>query len=184
MASPTTWSTCKAITGNQRLRGLLSWFFIVPIAAKALSAIESPLRVAIGARELELNLELPFSWQVFFLSTLFIILGNVVFHWRCPGIVREFEDFADFQRSGRPPTHIPRFASEFGLDVRMKAHAAVSPVGAKLDDMRDMFWEVRDAANGSRPRQRRACMALLSLGIAGFLFVAIQNVAFVLARVF
>jgi hypothetical protein len=50
---------------------------------------------------IKLDLELPFSWQMFFLGAFFASIGNSIYAVKCPSIIKIFENYSDFKNSGR-----------------------------------------------------------------------------------
>lgn len=64
------WSTLKAIQNNKIVKSTYIWLFIVPLLAKILSKIDANLYLDIAGKVYEIDLALPFSWKLFFLSAL------------------------------------------------------------------------------------------------------------------
>ena len=105
MALP-TWSTIRTFGGSRLLRSSYAWIVIVPIAARLLSRMESAFDLNIGNRPIQLELSLPFSWELFFYGALFTSFGNALYSLACPWIVKRFPTYGAFSGEGRGPNQL------------------------------------------------------------------------------
>ncbi|EKO3375811.1 hypothetical protein KW505_07100 [Vibrio fluvialis] len=80
------------------LRYLVLWFAIVPILGGLFSKIKNPITFidSVGKQH-ELNLALPFSWQLLWLSSLFFVLSLFIYYIRCPNFVRKYHNFSYYK---------------------------------------------------------------------------------------
>jgi hypothetical protein len=65
-----TWDRLRAFGQSRVLRSSYIWFLVVPVAARVLAAIQSPLSVLIFNAPLTLYVNLPFSWKAFFFASV------------------------------------------------------------------------------------------------------------------
>src|SRR5687768_16444275 len=91
-----SWKWLKIIPSNKIVSSSYIWLVIVPVIAKFLSYLESPLPFELGGQVIQLDTELPFSWKVFFLSAMFFTFGNIIFFFACPALVKRYRNFDDY----------------------------------------------------------------------------------------
>lgn len=96
-----TWSNLYSISKSKIVRSSYVWFVFVPIIARILVKIESTLTFELFDRQITLSMGLPFTWQLFFFGATFILLANLVYIFRCPGILKKYPAFSDFQKEGQ-----------------------------------------------------------------------------------
>lgn len=83
------WSELNRLGNSRLLRSSWIWLAVAPIAAKTLSGVDRiPVRF-IGP-DFYLSAELPFSWHIFFYSSLAFGLASLIYTVFCPSIVRRY----------------------------------------------------------------------------------------------
>lgn len=87
------WSYARAFNKNLTLKYTAIWIFIVPILYKNKDFIE---------QRIPDFLDFPFSLKMSFLSASSIFIGSLIYHIRCPKVIKEYDNFNSFQQSGRP----------------------------------------------------------------------------------
>ncbi|WP_425400367.1 hypothetical protein [Aeoliella sp.] len=70
------WSWLKSLGLGAWAKLAFVWIILVPIAAKFLSAIKSPVEVAFGGDPIPLSFELPFSWKLFYFGAIAFTVGD------------------------------------------------------------------------------------------------------------
>lgn len=113
-----TWTHLNNLGRNKTLRSSYLWIVIVPLAAKMLSAIESPLELIILNARINLNLSLPFSWQLFYFSSLLIALGSLIYSIFCPDIIKNYDKFSDLTDQGKGGKQIIEYLLEVLPDLK------------------------------------------------------------------
>jgi len=99
-----TWVDLRKLGNNKTVRSASVWTIVVPIAAKLLKGVEDVVDITILSHPFTLNLSLPFSWKVLFMTALAFMLANFIYEWFCPKLIKEtsnYRDFSDQKRSGR-----------------------------------------------------------------------------------
>lgn len=99
------WSTLAAFGDNRLLRSSYVWLIVVPVIARLFDGIGSPIILTGISQELKINLELPFSWKIFFFAAVAISFANSVFAIYRPNIVK-LRDFGKFQQKGYTITYL------------------------------------------------------------------------------
>lgn len=56
-----------------------------------------------------LTLELPFSWKFFYFAAVSFTLAAVLFAWKCPPLIRLFDDWSDYKNKGVTAEQISAF---------------------------------------------------------------------------
>jgi hypothetical protein len=64
------WSVVQKLSRNKLLASSYVWLIIVPIFAKLLAQVESPIELTNIAAGLVIDLTLPFSWKVFYCAAV------------------------------------------------------------------------------------------------------------------
>ncbi len=92
------WSQIKRWCSNRFIRSSVIWIWLVPIAAKLLERVSDTVCIRIFDTALPLRLRLPFSWTCFFLGAVCFAFARLWYIARCPRIVQEYDNFAEFER--------------------------------------------------------------------------------------
>lgn len=94
------WSFLRSLRTNRLVSSTYIWLIIVPVAAKAASGLSESLSFEVGGATHSISLTLPFSWQIFFLSALIFVIGNILFVVFSPKFIQLYSDFGYFTRLG------------------------------------------------------------------------------------
>ncbi|ATG77627.1 hypothetical protein [Pseudoalteromonas sp. 1_2015MBL_MicDiv] len=95
------WKVLKKFADIKLVKFSYVWIIIVPVLAKLLVQIGDVLPIKIGEVTFNINLSLPFSWQMFFFSALSFSLAQFIFNLVCPEIVKDFENQREFENDGK-----------------------------------------------------------------------------------
>jgi len=189
------WSDIKILPQNKLIKSSYFWFALVPIIAKILNKIEVPLTLNINQNIL-IDMNLPFSWKIFYISSLLIVIANILFFVFCPKIIKEFNDYSEFKKSGRNSNnlidYIPQSNSAL-LEEIQKIFKKVESEGdnwvdeeiylKKLDNqLQANFWKIYNNLNESKQKMRIISYILYSIGIAFFVIVILQNIWFTIKQ--
>ena len=101
-----TWSGLQKLAESKVLRSSYYWLIGVPLAAKALSHMEDPLRLRVFGNTFQLSLDLPFSWQLFYYAALSIAIAGIWFNMKCPRIIRHYNSYDEFRTDGCSDTQM------------------------------------------------------------------------------
>lgn len=78
------------------LRYLVVWFSLVPVVAGIVSQLPDPLPVSFLGVQHEIELKLPFHWQLLWMSSLFFVLALAIYKVLCPKFVHKYNNFSDY----------------------------------------------------------------------------------------
>ena len=95
------WQDLRRLGTNRFLKSAYFWLLFVPVAANLLANVNGLLSFKIFDAEILIRTGLPFSWQVLFFSALFTSFANVIFSLFCPPVIKEFDTYDDFLKTGR-----------------------------------------------------------------------------------
>lgn len=90
------WETYKNFFQVAVLRYLILWFSIVPVLAKPILDLPSPLPLEFAGKIYEINLSLPFNWQLLWVASLFYAIALAIYQIRCPQFIKKYNSFADY----------------------------------------------------------------------------------------
>lgn len=140
------WIQLQTFGNSSVLKSSRLWLILVPLAVKALEASPNPLVIpSIGV---SLNLDLPFSWKIFYFSSVAFAVAGLIFDWRCPPLVKDYDGFPAYNAQQFDPTRLselliafnPIFGKENLAAIRrFLRHAQLSPL--ELDDLIKRFHE-------------------------------------------
>lgn len=58
----------------------------------------------------------PISWEIFYYGSIIISLGLALYHFFCPKIIKDFDDYSDFSASGRGVYQLESYFMQLFLD--------------------------------------------------------------------
>ena len=175
------------------------WLFIVPIIAKVLTKVEETANLTIFNHTFNIQLGLPFSWKIFFLSAMSFAAANLIFVLRCYKLVKDHDSFSDFLEQGKSAKHIHQYAEE--VDYPQQSDLSYywedggeyeGPVEQKYskeqrlkgEHLKSPFWEIYERTDLSRKGWRAACSLLYLFGFVLISIVLYQNIWVVLRMIF
>lgn len=203
-----TWGGISIISRNKLIRSSYIWLLIVPLVYKVFEKIEFPFAIVFQGTGFELNLDIPFNWKIFFISSVIISVANVIYYISCPKMIKDFKHYGEFKEKGHSMSY---FINE-GLDYNSKeltghftgiSHAFVGKIGTLLERKQMFLPDFYDEKDGSakeraieivfwynytlqenKQKKLRVVLNILYLsGIILFGLVAIQNIWFALNQI-
>lgn len=159
-----TWLQLKGIANSKFVSSMYFWMAFVPIAAHALKSVPRTIWIPIFNQPVNITLVLPFSWQVFYFSSISFALGHFIFRWRCPLPIRDYQDCKEYVTSGR-------FESTPTGTEKMK-EAGFTP------EQLYFFLAESPEVNGIA---RFFCSIAFITGYLGAAYIAIKNLLFVIS---
>jgi hypothetical protein len=181
------WEELSAIAQVSFIKGMTIWLVLVPILAKIFEKVGGEVSVIFLSHEFNLLLELPFSWYLFYLCSLFFVLANIIYYWHCPDILKEHKNYGDFNAARKTTLHLSAYADHLNIDwAKMEEEIEMSQLAkeafAKYQDVKtedlhinEMFNYVRMVALNHKPKARSMASMFYVIGIGLLVFVALQN---------
>lgn len=97
------WEAYKNFFHIAFLRYLVVWFSLVPLLVSLLRGLPRPLVIPVGSGKITVALEMPFSWQTLWISSLFFFLALAIYHCRCPGFIKKYNNYSEYCVYGHDP---------------------------------------------------------------------------------
>lgn len=194
------WSSLNRVGRSRVLRSSYFWLFAVPLCAHLLAKTGSQINIPLWKSTLTITLGLPFSWKMFYFSSVAFAAASFLYSTQCPSLVRDYDRFSDFADQGKGARHIVQelvvIRSKFSsTDVHFRKwfidRFALEPgaVGNDLQRMLDMdipkhkladaFWWVREHADQTKPMVRATCSFCYVIGFVLIFLVLCQNFYYV-----
>ena len=90
------WEEYQAFFQLIILRYLIVWFSLVPVIAGLVTQLPDPLPVTIMNVTHDIELVLPFHWQLLWLSSLFFVIALAIYKVFCPKFIHKYNNFSDY----------------------------------------------------------------------------------------
>lgn len=202
------WSSLRRLGESRTVQTSYIWLVLVPILARTLEHVVSPITINVfGAKHL-LDLTLPFSWYLFYFSALSFACGSLLYRIYCPAIISEFANFREYKDSGGEgfrlveelentlPKHVihdsPIWTAfvlakekQLPLDMDLGRLSVDDQVvhGVRrmpVDGLVSIFFTVRSVVNHTHPRAIRTTIFCYGVGMLLLGAVFFQNINFVI----
>ncbi|EMN7431516.1 MFS transporter permease [Vibrio parahaemolyticus] len=188
-----SWAVLKSVEDVKLVKSTYVWLVVVPIAVKLLSKLGDTVTITVAGQPLTFDLVLPFSWQLFYLSALSFVLGNVVFLCFAPSIAKEFRNYGDFRSQGKLRHDISNYQAKADKRVEQLVNAALfshkrtfteeeSPNKSHNETQQEKreFWAVFNERIAINKSARAVCSFFYLIGFVLFLGVMTQNIIWTL----
>ena len=179
-----TWEALNRLGKSRVLQTSYVWLLVVPTAARVVSAIDSPIALTGIGEGLRFNLELPFSWKLFYFTAIAISIAGIIYTVVCPPLIRNFSTFQDFESEGRGLDYLKSYATRHKIiEFTGNAHRAIHDPNIMNDAAKewrgDVFWQIYEVENVKHPMWRFACVAFYAIGLTMSAVVLVQNFIYV-----
>lgn len=105
------WPTLRSLFIAPVTNSLLTYFFIVPLAASVFSGLQRPVEF-LGQ---DISFEIPFNWAVLYVGSLCYASAFSLYLGLAPEFTKRYRNYSEFQKAlgGRPPltAYLSRFWS-------------------------------------------------------------------------
>ena len=101
------WEKYKGFFQITIFRYLVLWFSLVPVVVTLFEGLQRPLVIPWDHKIISLQLAMPFSWQLLWLSSLLFFVALGLYHLRCPAFIKKYNNFSEYQSY----SHDPRWLS-------------------------------------------------------------------------
>ena len=191
------WDLLKKLQTNRIIHSSYVWLVIVPVTAKMLYRVESPFSFEIQGRAFSLDLTLPFSWRMFFFSALCFSIGNLIYSFFAPRMIKDFSGFGDFLSSGKTDAHLMAYVDdalkqnaqqekereeEYQIILRRFSHGtrpATLSTADPQDETRRQTWKLYEHFRKKNRLLRCLVVVLYAIGFLLFFLVTVENISWV-----
>lgn len=177
------WTTIDQVGKIKLLQSSFIIFFLLPFIAQFIE-------------KYKINFSIPISWLLIYYSTLFISIGTIVYAIFCPQIVKKFESYDLFIKSGRGGSYL---YNEISTLTKSKLGNQEELINILIDQYtfahykndsgvkniirtsiwapeKDDFWFVHNSLNYSKPYLRLVCTIFYFCGFILLLIFFIEKV--------
>lgn len=182
------WEDINKIGKINLLKSIVVIFFLLPIVVQLV-------------QEYKLKLTIPSSWLMLYYSTFFISLATLLYSIFCPELIKKYDTFEAFQKSGRSGGYLNRaiqifhsrkisnqqkmveyLSKEFSFAHHLNEEGVRSMIYTDIWNAdKNSFWFVHDTLNYSRVCVRALCCILYLIGFGLLAIVIIKKVLTVTA---
>lgn len=110
-----TWITIDSLGKLRFSKSSYYYIVIVPVLAKALEKIKSPVSFIFGDNEFLINIDLPFSWYCFYFGAVAIAIGSLLYQLFCPEIIKNYKNYGEFMASGESDAYLDRTVRKYEI---------------------------------------------------------------------
>lgn len=107
------WEAYRDFFQIQFLRYLVIWFSFVPVAATFLKDVPKKITINTASSPISISLELPFSWQLLWVSSLFFMVALILYWVSCPAFIKKYHSYNDYRKYEHDGRWIAREAARF-----------------------------------------------------------------------
>lgn len=170
------WSQISQIHSTEVVKSMYVWLFIVPILVKALSEVPSDINFLIAGQEIPIKMELPFSFFCFYLSAFFFVISNLIFHAKCPQLIKDHSSWRSFAEHGKGTEHLSDYVDGLDVSEELKESAWNAPyTGKPGGHLQDQFWKFHNLGEWQTPKSRKMAICFTYLAFFFMVWVIIQN---------
>ena len=94
-----TWTKLRSMSNSRAIKSSYFWFFFVPILAKSLDQLER-IQFTVFGQQISVNTDLPFSWEMFFYSAVFMAFANLIFVIFAPEFIKSYSSCTEYMDKG------------------------------------------------------------------------------------
>ncbi len=170
------WNSLSILRKNRLIQSSYIWLVIVPVTAKLFSKLSDTFIFSIHSKQYVLDLVLPFSWKLFYVSAICFTVANILFTFFSPKIYKENFDYGGFRSSGRGEMHLETYAKNPNTVRRMMD----MPIYGEAK----IFWNIFYQRKLENRPVRIIIFTLYLIGVILFLWVAIENLIWVIKEAF
>ena len=180
-----TWDSLRQISGIRLISGAYVWLLVVPVLAKFLSLVESPVDFSDHVAGLRLELALPFSWKVLYFSAICFSLAFFIYILRCPPFFRRYANYAEFELDGKSRSSIEEYVIAKGYpesQLQFPSENMESSHEGASSKARHRYILLREYESTMRFRSRCLCAVLYVLGFSGVAYLFVLNTWYVIQQ--
>ena len=181
------WSSLRGVGESKLLRSSGVWLVVVPMLARAASKLEETIRIDLFGTAVQVDVALPFTWQIFFFASVAFAIAGGLYSIRCPRLLRETPNFQDFRQQGKGMSFLESHleAQEEGerLTEAQRAVAAARAAGPDHSTrlLGTAFHAAHEHSDHLRPKSRRSCLAFYCLAFFLLAMVFVENFWYVVS---
>ena len=112
-----SWVVVNSLGKLKFSRNSYYYLVIIPILVKALDKINSPFFIKIAESNIPINLELPFSWYLFYFGALMIAIASILYQIFCPELIKSYRNYGEFLEAGESDDYLEKVSRKYKLSI-------------------------------------------------------------------
>ncbi|MBC3760052.1 hypothetical protein H7U19_16715 [Hyunsoonleella sp. SJ7] len=120
------WSLINSLGKMRFSKSSYYYLVIIPILVKLMGYLDNPFILILGENSIKLNLELPFSWYLFYFGAIFIAIGTFIYQVFCPSFIKKFQNYGEFISAGESDNYLSRIESKYAKNKNIKGFSVLS----------------------------------------------------------
>lgn len=114
------WSLINSLGEMRFSKSSYYYLVIIPILVKLTEYLDNPFTLIVGDNPIELNLELPFSWYLFYFGAISIAIGTFIYQIFCPNFIKKFKNYGQFVDAGESDNYLSQIESQYASGKKIK----------------------------------------------------------------
>jgi hypothetical protein len=114
------WSLINSLGKMKFSKSSYYYLVIIPILVKLTQFLDNPLILIAGQNSIKLNLELPFSWYLFYFGAILIAIGTFIYQIFCPNFIKKFQNYGEFVDAGESDNYLRQIESKYANNKKVK----------------------------------------------------------------
>lgn len=107
------WSLINSLGKLKISKSSYYYLVIVPVLVKFTEYLNNPLVLIIGDSPIKLNIDLPFSWYLFYCGAVLIAIGTFIYQIFCPNFIKRFQNYGEFLDAGESDNYLTQIESKY-----------------------------------------------------------------------
>ena len=112
-----SWILINSLGKLRFSRSSYYYIVIIPILVKSLENINNPISLNFGGTDIQLNLELPFSWYLFYFGAVAIAIGSIIYLIFCPELIKEYNNYGEFLDAGESDDYLYEICEKYNITM-------------------------------------------------------------------
>ena len=100
------------------------FILLIPILLKVTEKFESPFVLFVNQKEYVFQFELPFNWFFLYFGAISIALASLVYIVFCPSIVKSFENFGEYWKTGKSESYLSKYIIKYKNQIKIEEPTA------------------------------------------------------------
>jgi|SRR5690606_6864436 len=114
------WSSINSLGKMKFSKSSYYYLVIIPILVKLTEFLDNPFTLIVGQNSIKLNLELPFSWYLFYFGAISIAIGTFIYQIFCPNFIKKFQNYGQFVDAGESDNYLSQIESKYAKHKKVK----------------------------------------------------------------
>lgn len=176
------WRSLHNYQQTKLIKSMYIWLIIVPLTVKVFSKFGDTLIVKFNDKLYTIVLELPFSWEWFFYAAIVFTAANIIVIWKCPTLIKENRNYADFQAQGKNYQYIRVYGLCEGKESKpveelVKEWSPETRSGIVASLTEEYYWQLEFQLRPVRLPYRIAAAIGYTIGVVLIAVVLYQNIS-------